>query len=292
MNPEQEQAEAEPIEPPVAEPVEIEKEPEPQEPPAPEWTEQDEATARKFKWKSPDEWQGDKPPGYIENPKEYVERIERHPIYQTLSDDLQKLQEEQAEAIKKMNAVNDRIHKEQAERHKAEIARLSAAREKAYQDGDLDAYKQLSEEREALTPLEPQQEQPQQGQYKAFMDAYGQTPEGAWIHNPILRDAAAQIVQARADLAGAPGQAQADYARGELKKLYPAYFDDPKPQQPAPPRTSRVDGGGIGGGNSGQTAFDKLPADAKAQFKIEVSRGTFKDDKKGRETYAEYYNEA
>ena len=48
----------------------------PQEVQAPKWAPEAEQEAKALGWKSPDEWKGDVPSGYIDDPTKYLERAE------------------------------------------------------------------------------------------------------------------------------------------------------------------------------------------------------------------------
>jgi hypothetical protein len=46
--------------------------------------------ARLFGWKAPEEWVGDKPAGYIDDPKRYLDRIKDSRIFKTLNEQLRR----------------------------------------------------------------------------------------------------------------------------------------------------------------------------------------------------------
>lgn len=254
------------------------------EPPkGPSWTAEDEAAAREFKWKSEDEWQGEKPPGYIADPKEYLNRIQRHPIYQVMSEKVDGLASQQEETVRRMQSVNDKLRDQEKAAYEAEIERIRAAQRRAAEDGDMEAFDSLSKQRDSLK--EPVADA--QPTTDPYVTAYMQSDRGAWTKNPVLLAQGRDIIDANPDVRARGAKEQIDYAEKEIRKLYPSYFATPE-TPPAPPRAAKVEGAGVGGG-SRLSAFDKLPDEAKSQFAAEVKRGTFKDTKEDKATYAEYF---
>ena len=269
-------------------------EPEPQQQQAPQWSEEDEQEARLFGWKPPEEWQGEKPAGYIDNPEEYLGRVKRSRIFKTMQDKIEAQEQQQAEVQRKQEEMNRRALERQREQYEAEMQRLTESQRKAVEEADTESYDRIERQKQELSKSAPAAEQEPQGD--PFVAQYAETDDGAWIKNPVLLNTGSQIINANPAMAKADAETQVKYAEQELRKLYPAYFPDKQAAQNGQQRTqqpAKVDGGGLGQGAAGQSsAFGKLPSDAKAQFKRFVDQGLYEDNKKDREEYANEYNAA
>lgn len=267
----------------------------PQEPtpsePVVEFDPEDVDEAKLFGWKSPDEWQGEKPQGYIDNPAEYLDRVKRSRIFSTMQTKLDEQARESQETTRRLAAMNDSALKRQKAQFEAEISRITEGQRAAVEDADTATFDKLEKQRQDVIGRYSEQSTQAQPQVDPYFQEYAASDAGAWVANPILKQAAAQLINANPAMLAKPAKAQIEYAEAEIRKMYPAYFpktDDPKPK----PQTRQVvDGGGLAGGGVKQTAFSKLPADAKAQFSRFVQEGTFENTKADQEEYAnEYFN--
>lgn len=252
------------------------------EPQAPE-IDEDADEARLFGWKSPDEWQGDKPPGYIEDPKEYLERVKRSRTFKVMEDKI-------AEQGRKLATVNERALERQRAEYEQRLAALDQMQRKAVEGGDVQTYDRVQEARRnleaesaALTQPEPQAPDPVLTEFVENND---------WAKNPVLWNEAAQIVQTGIDSGSIQTNDPAEqlaFAEQTMRAKYPHLFQQADPQ----PQRQRVDGGGLAGPqNRGASAYDKLPSEAKQAFARQMKRGVWKDTKKDREEYAREYNNA
>lgn len=250
----------------------------PAAPVAPAWSLDDEDEARLFGWKSPDEWQGEVPKGYIDNPEDFLNRVQKSKIFKTMTERLET-------TTAGLERVNDMALRRQQEQHEAAIAAARKQRDDAFQSGDDDAYKEANEREQALLakPVEAPIPRP-----PAEVEAYRNSENGAWLQNPILQKTAAELVGSRPDILAKPPSEQIAFAEAEMRKMYPAYFPAPKAAK-TPPRQV-VDAGGLAG--AGRSPFDKLPEDAKATFTRFVKQGIFEDNAKDRKEYADEYAKA
>lgn len=273
-----------------AEPVVQEEPAEPTEPTTPEWSAEDEEEARLFGWKSPDEWQGDKPAGYIGKPDEFLDRVQRSRIFKAMQDKLQTTEQQAAELARKQEAMNQRAIERQREQHAAELQRITTAQRRAVEEADPEAYDQLEAQRQKLQapPEAIKQDTPPTN---PDVEAYRASETGAWLNNPVLAKTAAELVGQNPAILVRSAKEQIAYAEAEIRKMYPAYF--PKPEPKPAPRTA-VDGGGLatGGGSKPVGAFTKLPSEAKANFARFVKEGLYSDTKEDREEYANEYAKA
>lgn len=265
----------------VDEPV-VQEEPGPQADPAPNWSEEDEEEARLFGWKSPDEWKGEMPKGYIDNPEDYLGRVRKSRIF-TAMEQRQQALTEGLERTSKM--ALDR----QKEQHKAEIERARRERDEAFKNGDDAAYAEANDTERRLLDNPPGEVEQQAGP-DPVVEAYRLTENGKWMSNPVLFQAAQQMVQGNKDVLGRPASEQIRYAEGELRRMYPSYF--PVPVAPPPKARQVVDGGGLGVGTGAgaRDAFSKLPPEAKSDFKRLVADDIFQDTPADRKEYADEFN--
>lgn len=257
---------------------------------APEWTDEDVEEARLFNWKAPDEWQGDKPPGYIDNPKDYLDRVKRSRIFKVMEDRAQQAETSARETMDRLEHMNQKALERQRTQHEAEIKALRSQRDRAAEDGDMDEYRRLAEREQSMLDAPPTADS-LPAEKTPTVDpeakAYRESEAGQWLNNPVLFNTARQLIDANPAVLAQPAKAQIAYAEAEIRKLYPAYF--PAEKKPAPRQV--VDQGGLAG-TGARTAdpFAKLPAEAKAQFERFVKDGTFKNTKEDREEYANEYN--
>ena len=252
-------------------------EPTPEAPPAPSWSPEDEEEAKFLGWKSPDEWVGEKPPGYIDDPKRYVERVANTKPFQALSKRLEETGKEYQDRLRKLESMSETAMKRMKADFEREKAEIAARKLEAVQSADEDAYKALDEREKALSAPEPEVD--------PFVQDYASKNE--WTKNALLVKQAYEMIELNPDMRRRTAQEQFEYAENNLRRMYPGMFS--QPEKPKPP--SRVDGGGMVAG-ARTDPFTALPDDAKRQFRKFVADGVFKDDASGRKQYVEDYNAA
>lgn len=257
----------------------------------PQFDPEDVEEAKLFGWKSPDEWQGEKPEGYIDNPEEYLGRVKRSRIFSAMQSKLDQQATTNQDMVRRLEAMSEAGLKRQRAQFDAQIERITQSQRAAVAEADTDEFDRLEKERQAAIKDFSEQSTPAAPQANPDVEAYKNSDEGAWLKNPILLDTAARLIDANPAILAQPAKAQLEYAEGEVRKMYPAYFpkkDEPKSQ----PKTRQVvDAGGLAGGAMPKpTAFAKLPAEAKSQFEKFVKDGIFSDSKEDREEYANEYN--
>lgn len=275
---------------------EVEAQPEPEqtpEPPKREWSDEDAEEAKAFGWKSPDEWEGEKPAGYIDDPRRYLERAENFRPFKALKERLSAKEREFDERIRKLDAIAQQAVETQKRQHEAELAEIKRQKSQAVELADRDAYEALVKREEKLTaPIPQKPAQPPAPQIDPVVLEYRQKAD--WAQNPLLWKTAVELVDANHDIQTRPAKEQLDYAEREIRRMYPAYFVGSQPPEPSvQPSVQRVDGGGIAGGSLGKSSgFDKLPAEAKQAFKKFVADGLFADTEAGKRRYVDDYNAA
>lgn len=282
----EEQVEA--VEPETEEP-EVDETPEPE--PAPQWTDAEAQEAMRYGWKPPEQWKGEKPPGYIDNPNDFLNQnkvLSRR--VGELSHKIEETERQTAEHIRKVEAMNKTALERQRAQHKAEMERIQSEQLRAVEEGDVDAYKRL-EAQKGQMQAPPVDDAPAKPQAPPELIQYHQSDEGKWLSDPVLFNAAFKVIDETPGAASLPPLDQVHFAREQLERIYPSRF--PQKQQAAPIRTT-VDPGGMATAKapSKRSEFDKLPADAKATFKRFQAEGLYSDSKEDREEYAREYNAA
>lgn len=264
---------------------------EPVEPQQPAYDPQDAEEAKLFGWKSPDEWQGDKPEGYIADPGEFLERVQRSRIFKTMQDKLTATEQAAQEHARKMDMLNERALKSQREQYEQRLQNIRAGRDRAAEEGDMDRYRQLSsmeaEHLKNAPALELERQAPPEPPAEVL--AYQESETGAWLKDPVLRAAGEKAIDDNPSVMRLTPQQQIEYAEAQVRMMYPQKFQTEKQPKPRTP----VDPGGLAPVSGGQRdAFSKLPADAKQAFQRYVKEGLFEDNKQGREEFANDYNAA
>ena len=293
MTEEHTQVEAEPIAEPIAE-VEAQPAPEPtpeaEAQPAKEWTDSDEDEARAFGWKAADEWRGEKPPGYIEDPRKYTDRLENFKPFAKVKERMDKQEHEFKEQARKMAAMNEMALNAQRRQFQAEMDGLTQAQRAAVEEADTDKYDAIERQRAGLAKEFREATAPPEAppQVDTYVRDYEARPEGEWLKNPILRQAAGAIIDSNQAILSQPAQVQVEYAEAEVRKLYPGYFPAPAAPQK---QVQRVDGGGLAGG-SRSNPYTSLPADAKEAFNRYVTEGLFENNETDKKAFADEYNAA
>lgn len=255
---------------------------------AKEWSDEVEQEARDFGWKSPDEWKGTIPPGYIDNPEDFVARQDRNPAVRKLRRDLEQSQRKVSQELGKITAALEAGHKRELERQQAEYKRqigmISAGQRRAVEEADTERFDALEQQRQRVAPpdLEPTPEQPQADPIAEYVDSH------PWLNDAMMRNAGAvaidQAMQSGAIPPNATVAQQVEYAEQRVKDYFPHMFKQP---EPTPKPRAKVDGGGLGA--KARAGFDSLPKDARDAFGKFVGQGVFEDTKEDREFYFNEY---
>ncbi len=247
--------------------------------PAPKWAPDVETEARALGWKAPDEWKGEIPSGYIDDPNRYLERAESFAPFR-------KLREQTNDALRKVEAVAAKQLERERAAHANELATIKAQKAAAVETGDIDAYKALDKQEDKLREAAP--DVPKQS---AVPDNHRVAIEGwsvnkPWFKKDRVKTQAAAVIYGEAQAEGLTdpsailARVDAEMAR-QFAELAP---------KPAP--VESVEGGLTFGSSSVASPFEKLPKDAKDAFRRFVEKGVFKDTKEDRAIYAEDYNAA
>jgi len=245
---------------------------------APGWSPEVEEEARLLGWKSPDEWQGNKPQNYIDNPSEFMERLERIGPFR-------KFREHSEEKLRRMEAAIEareaRERERMAQDYQRQLDAVAYRQRQAVETADTQAWEVAERDRRRLEQQRPQ-EAPQQAQPDPQVVEYAASDGGGWLKDPLMLAEGQALIEAAPHVKGLPAMAQIEYARAQLEMRYPSKFKAKAPPKP------RVDGGGQGVFKS-KTGFDALPPDVRKEFKRQVERGRFADTKEDREFFYDAY---
>lgn len=258
-------------------------------PPAPSWSDDDAAEARAFGWKPPTEWQGERPPGYIESPVEYMDRVKRSKTFTAMHERMERQEREAKETARRLNAVNEFALKAQREAFERQLAEISAAQRRAVAAGDVNSFDQLAAAREQIErrpPVPVSSPAPVVEEYRRA---------NAWTENPLIWGEAVAAVD-HALKTGHQFASEADqikFAEAAIYQKYPhlapkpaAPTDNPAPR---PARPAPVESGGLAPTQRGNGGFNALPPEARAAFARFAAEGVFTNDDKGRAAYLEAY---
>lgn len=265
----------------------------PDTPDAPEWDDETAAEAKLLGWKSPDEWKGDKPPGYIDNPNDFLERIEKSTPYRKIREQRDADRAEYQKSLAGIQAAIEAGHKREQERMRADydakIKEITKQQREAAQEGDLERYDALQGTKDSIKPPEPVRPadsgagQSQEDPLKPFYET------NSWVKDPIMRDAGAKVIDAAVRAGGlSPTSTVAEqiaYAEKQVRDYFPHKFEAPAPKRTTP----RVDSGGLAGTALKREGFDALPKDARDAFQQQVKAGIFEDTKEDRKFYHDSY---
>jgi hypothetical protein len=204
-----------------------------------------------------------------------------------LRDELKAEREDKAARIERLEKMHERSVQEQRKQHEARIAELEKAMRWAAHNGrpeDYDAYnqelKQVQREAPPVPDLEPPAKNPNADTEKAWAEKnawYGNDPHLTFWANGFSQ----KLAQDNPNLSFEENLKRVEQ---EARKEFPHKF------KTGANGHAPVDGGGFAPA-SRNTAFDKMPAEAKAHFRRDVASGSFKDTPSDRERWAGYYNE-
>lgn len=249
-----------------------------EQPPAREWSPDEEAEARAFGWKPPEEWVGEKPAGYIDDPREWLDRLDRFTPFK-------KLREQNEERVRKLEstfqAQMERIQQREREEYERRLQQIQMAQRKAVSEADTEAWDRLEQAKANLRPPEPVDEQRQDPLTPEIREKH------QWLNDPMLKEFGANAVEVGYKVGeirpGMTVEQQVEYAEQKVKAYFPHLFQEPEKPKPTP----KVDSGGLAPKQQ-KSGFNTLPKDARDAFFRGVERGTFEDTKEDREFF---YNE-
>ena len=263
------------------------QEPEQEETPEPT---QAEVQATKAGWRPKEEWDESGSAEWMDADS-FNERNERlaNRGDKILKAEISTLKRQVTSMGKTIADAADYMKKADTRAYKKAVRDLETKADKAVEEGDTDAYRaakgEMKELEQEVKAEATQAKEPTPDDDPTFLDWL---PDNAWYDprddgfDPELATFANSIAQAigSTKLVGKPFY---DRITKEVKKKFPDHFGNQRRKQ-----VQAVETGGGGGGN-GKSLWDEVPAADKKVFKRNVADGLFKDDKAGREEFAEYY---
>ena len=255
------------------------------EPKVREWTDEEAEQAKEFGWKSPDEWVGEVPAGYIDDPRRYLERADNFKPFKALKQKLAEAETNFTTRISKLESISAKALEAQKAQVQRELDAIHEQQRQAVSEADTDRFDDLEKRKRELSKSDVA---PQDGPHE-YVAEYAKTNK--WVNDPALRSIGAQLIDG-AGMRGAPVEAQIRFAEQEIKRLYPHMFEAPKTETPKPkPAPQRVDAGGLGGGTKA-SPFSKLPPEARTAFNRFVAEGIFENTEADKKRYADDYDAA
>lgn len=251
---------------------------------APKWSPDVETEARALGWKAPDEWKGDLPPGYIDDPNRYLERAESFAPFRKIKEKLAEVEKTSQDTLRRIEAATARQIERERAQYASALEQIKAQKAAAVETGDVDTYKALDAREEAVRKNMPQ-EQPKQDaippDHRAALDRWSVGKD--WLRKDVAKTEAAKALYSEAQQSGITDPvAILAYVDREMERQFVDL--QKKPAQVA------VEAGLTFGGGAQASSFDKLPKEAKEAFRRFVEKGVFKDTKEDRAQYAEDYN--
>jgi hypothetical protein len=236
--------------------------------------------ATKYGWKSPDDWKGDPPPDGFIAPDDYLARPKIQ--LQVTQDKFDSYRETQEAALAETREINERMKtmyeestRRQREAHQAEVDRIKAERQQAYEDHDVDKLRDLDRQQEQLKPVETESQPAEPPEMAAFKAS------NPWYDTDLYAKGLAMDVANKVYAAGGDFKAQVAAINREMPRLAPHLFEGQK----KPATVSKVDGGGLAQLGANPKGFDSLPKDARDQAERDVADGLYKS----KEDWAKMY---
>lgn len=230
--------------------------------------------AKLLGWKPSSEWQGDKPAGFIDDPKRWVDRAFDNPAVKSLKEQMGRIEG----ALTKQN---ERMRTS----YEAHLKEINSKKAEAEKDGDFDTYVALDRQEDQIRQSMPETEAPKGSQIspvdKQTLDRWAAKNE--WLGKDTVKSAAAQALYSDAERRGMTDvTAILDYVDRGMK----SQFVDLQEHRMTQPKV----GDGLVTG-SPPSAFSKLPAEARQAFDKFYSQGAYGDIEKkdAQAQYAEDY---
>ena len=247
------------------------------------------AEAERLGWRPVEEWDGDTD-NWLPKDK-YVERQERlrKRADRTLQTQNDKLGREIASLKTTIEDLGKHLTKADQRAYVKAARDLETTADRAAEDGDMDAYRKAKTEMKDLVQ-EVKTEEPNTRVPSPDNDVDFQSwlPDNAW-YDPKDDDfdvelaGYADFIASQVGKKGLSGNPFYEAITKEVKKKFPDRFGNSRRRQ-AP----AVEGGNNRGAG-GKTLWDQVSNEDRKVFKSFVKQGLYKDDKEGREAYADIY---
>lgn len=235
--------------------------------------------ARKYGWRPKEDFDRN-PEGWVDA-KRFLELPSTE--VKKLRDESRAEKAEFEARLAKMDAVNkatmERALEVERENHQRELNNLTAQQRQAVEEADTEKYDALELQKQKLKAPEPIAEP--ERKVDDFTAKY--MAENEWTKDPVLASVGFQAVQNDPIALRMPAKEQWEFAERKVREYFPHKFKEPETQKPA---RSKVDGGGLGGGQTSK-GVASLPPEALAAGKEFVAEGYYKS----LEEYATFYHE-
>lgn len=224
--------------------------------------------ARKYGWKDKDEFTL-APDGWVDAERFLELPSTQLKMVRDTKRELEKQLKERDEQFSRIERTSmtaiERVRQQERERYDQQVRDLEAQKRAAVETADTEAFDRAEQARQKLRPPvieEVPQKQPD------YLEA------ATWTKDPAAAAFAFRLVEDNPRIKYLPPERQVAWAATQVKEHFPELFDEPKQEQ-APPRSARVDGGGLGF-KTRTRGPDDLPPDVRKIAESFVKEGVYK----------------
>ena len=247
-----------------------------------------ESEARALGWKSPDEWKGEIPSGYIDDPKRYLERAEGFTPFRNIKAKLSELEKSADDRLRRIEKAATAMIERERKTHAEELARIKSEKVQAFEAGDRERFDALERKQEDLQSFKPEPvPEPGMAEVEAWAKDRPWFGTKAAEFDPIMTNAAGVLWGEAAGKGMTDPKQILAYVDKRMEENFPHKFA--KAAAVVQKQSAVESGLTFGGGNSGG-GFASLPKSARDAFARFVAQGVFTDSKEDRETYFKDYS--
>lgn len=245
-----------------------------------------EADARKMGWVPEGEWKGDRKPAKFLSAEEFVERGETViPILksqiQSRDEQIAAKEKEFADRLARMEKMQKDARERQQKSHEAAMKKLASDMRKAAADGDIEAYDELSTQRDQLSKEAPEEakpdETPEQNAERVQTDWIAKND---WYRTDfkLAKDAEDYSQWLAKNNPNISLEDNLAATEKYIKEQNPEKFGAPKPRKTTANGHAVVDGGSDAPATGRPKGLaSKLKSEELAQAKADVAAGLYKN---------------
>lgn len=245
-----------------------------------------EADARKMGWVPEGEWKGDRKPAKFLSAEEFVERGETViPILksqiQSRDEQIAAKEKEFADRLARMEKMQKDARERQQKSHEAAMKKLASDMRKAAADGDIEAYDELSTQRDQLSKEAPEEakpdETPEQNAERVQTDWIAKND---WYRTDfkLAKDAEDYSQWLAKNNPNISLEDNLAATEKYIKEQNPEKFGSPKPRKTTANGHAVVDGGSDApAAGQPKGLASKLKSEELAQAKADVAAGLYKN---------------
>ncbi len=247
--------------------------------------------AREMGWRPKEEFKGDESrwvdaETFVDNGEKVLPIVQAR--LRKTEEQLEAARKDAEDRFKRLEAMNEKSRARERAAHEQQLKALEVRKRQAVEEADTDEYDRIEK---AQADLRKQQDDDQQPAPQQAPELDQWIQKNQWFRDDAHLNAVATAAANRAAAAGGDVTAEIAAAERAVRAIAPDLFPEPEakpaPRPAAAPETGSAAGRLLGGNKA--KGFSSLPPEAKNDFASEVRFGTFTDDAKGREEYAQAY---